>query len=274
MPHHELLLVKWVNALFGPMVASALGALGFHLDPANPIPDYLVMCAVVVLVLTALSLAVRSRLSVEHPGKFQIVVEDLVSAILDMMRTNIGPKGPNYFPLVGTIGLFIFTANMIGKIPGFMSPTASINVTLGCAITVWVYYHYQGVKAQGPLKYLAHFAAVPGVTGVLAFVMGILMFIIEMISHVSRVMSLSLRLFGNVFGEEMVVAILASLVPFVAPLPMMVLGVITGTLQAFIFVLLTMIYLAGAVHTEHDHEHEAHDSHAEEHGHAHAPATA
>ena len=274
MPHHELLLVKWVNAIFGPMVASALGALGFHVtNPAKPIPDYLVMCALVVVVLSALALAVRSRLSVEHPGKLQIVLEDTVSAVLDMMRTNIGPKGPQFFPLVGSIGLFIFTANMLGKIPGLMSPTASINVTLGCAITVWVYYHYQGVKAQGVLKYLAHFAVVPGVTGPLSFFMAPLMLVIELISHVSRVLSLSLRLFGNVFGEEMVVAILASLIPFIAPLPMMVLGVITGTLQAFIFVLLTMIYLAGAVHTEHDHEH-AHDAHEAEPGHAHAHATA
>ncbi len=87
------------------------------------------------------------------------------------------------------------------------------------------------------------------------------------------VLSLSLRLFGNIFGEEMVVAILASLIPFIAPLPMMVLGVITGTLQAFIFMLLTMIYLAGAVHTEHDHDH-GHDAHEADHGHAHAHATA
>ena len=274
MPHHELLLVKWVNAIFGPLVARALGALGFHVtDPLKPIPDYLVMCALVVLVLSALGLVVRSRLSVEHPGKLQIVLEDLVSAVLDMMRTNIGPKGPQFFPLVGAIGLFIFTANMLGKIPGLMSPTASINVTLGCALTVWVYYHYQGIKAQGILKYLAHFAIVPGVTGPLAIGMAPLMLVIELISHMSRVLSLSLRLFGNVFGEEMVVAILASLIPFIAPLPMIVLGVITGTLQAFIFVLLTMIYLAGAVHTDHDHD-DAHDAHAAEHGHAHAHATA
>jgi F-type H+-transporting ATPase subunit a len=270
MPHHELLLVKWVNALFGPMVASALGALGFHVtDPAKPIPDYLVMCAVVVLALTALALAVRSRLSVEHPGKLQIVVEDVVSAVLDMMKTNIGPKGPQFFPVVASIGLFIFTANMIGKIPGLMSPTASINVTLGCAITVWVYYHFHGIKAQGLGKYLAHFAAPPGVPLFIAPIM----LPIELISHFSRVLSLSLRLFGNIFGEEMVVAILASLIPFIAPLPMMVLGVITGTLQAFIFMLLTMIYLAGAVHTEHDHEHD-HGAHQADHGHAHAPATA
>ena len=124
------------------------------------------------------------------------------------------------------MGLFIFTANMIGKIPGFMSPTANINVTLGCAITVWVYYHIQGVREQGIVAYVKHFAVLPGAPILIAP----LVLIIETISHLSRVLSLSLRLFGNIFGEEMVVLIIASIVPFIAPLPMMVLGVVTGTL--------------------------------------------
>jgi F-type H+-transporting ATPase subunit a len=148
---------------------------------------------------------------------------------------------------------------MIGKVPGFMSPTANINVTLGCAITVWVYYHFQGIRAQGILSYLKHFAVMPGAPIWTAP----LVLVIEVISHCSRVLSLSLRLFGNIFGEEMVVLIIGSIVPFIAPLPMMVLGVITGSLQAFIFVMLTIIYLAAAVHTEH--EHETHDNEATAH---------
>ena len=148
---------------------------------------------------------------------------------------------------------------MLGKVPGMMSPTANINVTLGCAITVWVFYHLMGVREQGLLNYLKHFAVMPGAPIAIAP----LVLIIEVISHVSRVMSLSLRLFGNVFGEEMVVLIIGCIVPFVAPLPMMVLGVVTGTLQAFIFVMLTIIYLAAAVHT--DHEHEAHEHEAGAH---------
>jgi F-type H+-transporting ATPase subunit a len=154
----------------------------------------------------------------------------------------------------------------MGKIPGLMSPTASINVTLGCAITVWVYYHLMGFREQGVFNYLKHFAVMPGAPLWIAP----LVLIIELISHASRVLSLSLRLFGNVFGEEMVVAIIGSIVPFVAPLPFMVLGVVTGTLQAFIFVMLTIIYLAAAVHTEHEHAHE-NDGHGHEAG-AHAAA--
>jgi F-type H+-transporting ATPase subunit a len=263
---HELWIVQVVNQIFGPLVASAARPLGFTLDPHDAIPDYLVMCVVVVAFLTVVSLLIRSRLSVEHPGKLQIVAEDLVGAVVGMLRDNVGPKGPRYLPLIGAIGLFIFTANMLGKVPGFMSPTASINVTVGCAITVWVYYHLQGVKEQGIVKYLLHFAGYPQVP----IAVGVIMFPIEILSHLSRVMSLSIRLFGNIFSEELVVLILASIIPLVVPLPMMALGVVTGTLQAFIFVLLTMIYLGGAVHAEHGHEEAAHAAHAESAAHAHA----
>jgi F-type H+-transporting ATPase subunit a len=265
---HSLWIVEVVNAIFGPLVAALLAPLGFTFpDPAKVIPPYIVMCALLVVFFAVLGLFLRSRLSVENPGKLQIVMETLVGAVLQLMKDNIGPTAPRYFGLVAGIGLFIFTANLIGKIPGFMSPTASINTTLGCALTVWLYYHYQGVRAQGLGSYLLHFAAPPGAP----LLMAPIMLPIEIISHLSRVMSLSLRLFGNVFGEEMVVLIIASIVPLFAPLPMKLLGVITGSLQAFIFMLLTIIYLAGAVHVEHeDHgrEHAGDEGHESSHAHA------
>ncbi len=256
MPHHELWIVTLFNTLFGSAVAAALAPLGYHLDPAHAIPDYLVMCLVIFAALTVLSLFVRSQLSVENPGKVQILLEDVVGFLNGLLTEYMGPKGRRYLPLIGTIGLFIFSANMIGKVPGFMSPTASINVTLGCAVTVWVFYHVMGVMEQGIGKYLLHFAVMPGAPLWIAPII----LPIEIISHLSRVMSLSLRLFGNIFGEEMVVLIIASIVPFVAPLPMMVLGIVTGALQAFVFVMLTIIYLAAAVHTDHEHEAHEHES--------------
>lgn len=248
--HHELWIVTAANKLFGSAVAALLERLGFHVDPAHAIPDYLVMVAVIVIGITALLLVVRSQLRVENPGTLQVVLEDIYGALKGLLIENVGPKGPKYLPLIGTVGLFIFVGNMLGKIPGFMSPTANINVTLGCAITVWVYYHLHGIKEQGIFAYVKHFAIMPGAPVWTAP----LVFVIEVISHVSRVMSLSLRLFGNIFGEEMVVLIIGSIVPFIAPIPMMVLGVVTGSLQAFIFVMLTIIYIAAAVHTDHDHE--------------------
>ena len=269
MQEHPLLIVDVVNAVLGPLVRAILEPLGFHFDPSHPvIPNYLVMVMLIILGVTVLSLFVRSRLSVENPGKLQILLEDGLTALLGMMEQWIGPKGPRYFPLVGTLFIFILLSNYLGLVPGFMAPTSSLNVTLGCALTIWVYYHFQGFKEQGVVNYLKHFAMPPGSPAWMAP----LMLIIETISHLARVMSLSLRLFGNIFGEELVILIFFSLMPFVLPLPMMFLALITGGLQAFIFALLSIIYLQGAVAVEHDHEHDDH-GHDAPHGH-HAPAAA
>jgi len=246
---HPLWIVQAVNAALGPLVASLLRALG--LTPLQPdvIPNYIVMSALIVAGWTVIGLIVRSRLSVDQPGKLQIVVEDGVRALQSMMHDYVGHKAPRYLAIVATMFVFILSGNLMGLVPGLMAPTSSINVTLGCALTVAVYYHIQGVKEQGIGAYLKHFAIPPGSPVFLAP----LMFVIEIISHLSRVLSLSLRLFGNVFGEELVIIILFSIIPFLVPLPMMFLGLVTGSLQAFIFVLLSTIYLGGAVATEHEH---------------------
>jgi len=267
MQEHPLLIVDLVNAALGPLVRAMLEPFGFHFDPAHPvIPNYLVMVMLIVVGVTVLSLFVRSRLSVENPGKLQILLEDGLTALLGMMEQWIGPKGPRYFPLVGTLFVFILLSNYLGLVPGFMAPTSSLNVTLGCALTIWVYYHFQGFKEQGVVNYLKHFAMPPGSPAWMAP----LMLIIETISHLARVMSLSLRLFGNIFGEELVILIFFSLMPFVLPLPMMFLALITGGLQAFIFALLSIIYLQGAVAVEHEQDEHGHDA---PRGH-HAPAAA
>jgi F-type H+-transporting ATPase subunit a len=187
MEHHTLWIVELVNRLLGPLVAPLLGLP--YTPGVEVIPDYLVMCGLIVLGVTVFSLAVRSTFSVDNPGKLQIVLEDIVGFLNGLLVENIGPRGPQFLPLVGSIFIFIFTANAIGKIPGLMSPTANINVTLGCALTVWVYYHLQGVKAQGIVAYVKHFIIPPGVPLFVAPIMAP----IELISHASRVMSLSLR---------------------------------------------------------------------------------
>src|SRR5260370_37156098 len=169
-----------------------------------------------------------------------------------MVSAYMGHKGPRYLPLVATMFVFILSGNLMGLVPGLMSPTGNINVTFGCALTVWVYYHFHEVKEQGLVAYVKHFAVPPGAP---LYVRPI-MFPMEIISHLSRVLSLTLRLFGNIFGEDLVILILFSIVPFLVPLPMMFLGIITALLQSYIFVLLTTIYLGGAVATEHgDNDH-------------------
>lgn len=255
---HKLLIVQVVNRLLDPIVRPLLAASGFHPRPgAELIPDYLVMTVLVVLGWTVLSLFVKSRLSVENPSRMQIVLEDLLLALVGLLEQWIGPKGRRFLPLIGALGAFILIGNYAGLLPGLMAPTSNINVTAGCAITIWVYYHLQGIRAQGIVAYLKHFALPPGAPVWLAP----LMLVIETISHLSRVLSLTLRLFGNIFGEEMVIAILAFLIPYFVPLPMMLLGLITGSLQAFIFVLLSIIYLQGAVAVEHHEDHGAgHDT--------------
>lgn len=275
MPHPKLLIVEWVNALLSPLLAPLLAPLGVHTSPEHPnlIPDYLVMTMLIVAAITVLALVLKSRLSVENPGKLQIVLEDAVSAMTGILNEWIPGKGARYLPLIFSIFLFIILANYSGLVPGLMAPTSNLNVTAGCALTVWVYYHYQGIRVQGLGSYFAHFAAPPGAP----IWMAPIMLPIELISHLSRVMSLSLRLFGNVFGEELVIAILFMIIPWLVPLPMMLLGIVTGGLQAFIFVLLTVIYLAGAVAVEHHDEHEGHDAPHDDRvdvGQGHAAATA
>jgi F-type H+-transporting ATPase subunit a len=267
MPEHPLLIVDVFNAVFGPPVRAVGEALGYEFyNPAQPIPFYIVMSILILVGLTVVSLIVRSRLSVENPGKLQLAAEALVKGFIGLLEEWVGPKGPRFLPLIVTLGLFILIGNYSGMVPGLIAPTSSINVTLGCALTIWVYYHYHGIKEQGLGPYLKHFAAPPGAPLFIAPIM----LPIEIISHLSRVLSLSLRLFGNVFGEELVILILFGIIPFLVPLPMMFLGLITGGLQAVIFVLLSMVYLQGAVAVEHHEDEHGHDA---PHGHA-APMAA
>jgi F-type H+-transporting ATPase subunit a len=263
---HPLWIVDWVNALLGPLAAAALKPFGYQFHGHDVIPPYLVMSIVIVLAVTVVCLIMRSRLSAENPGKFQILLEDGVLAMSGMVEEWIGPEGREFLPLLTAFGVFILLGNYAGLVPGLMSPTSDINVTVGCAVTTWVYYHYQGLRKQGLIKYAAHFAVPPGSPIWMAFIM----LPIEIISHTSRLLSLSLRLFGNIFGEELIILIIGSIVPFILPLPFMFLGLITGVLQAFIFVLLSTIYLQAAVAVEHEHDEHGHDAPA---GHQ-APAAA
>lgn len=232
---HPSPVVELANAL--------LGLAGLHA------PAHVIYVALITLLLLALGLFVRSRLSVENPGTLQIVLEDVLTFILDQLEANMPHRSRKYLPLLGTIFVFILIGNLMGQIPGLGSPTTNINVPFGCAITLWLYYHVQGILTQGPIAYLKHFAIMPGVP----LVMAPMIFVIEVISHLSRVLSLTLRLFGNIFGEHMVVLILASIVPFIVPLPIQMLGLIVGPLQAFIFMVLGAIYLSAATAVDEHH---------------------
>ncbi len=243
---HSLYIVELINKIFSKPIASFLGIFGIHVhDPNHLIPDYVVMVFFVVLLLILL-FGFASRKINSIPSKRQSMLEIIIQAFESQLVNIIGEQGKKFLPLVATIGLFIFFCNLIGLVPGFMSPTSKLNVTVACALVVFLYYHWQGIKSQGVLKYLKHFLGpIPAIAP--------LLLPIEIISHFSRVVSLSIRLFGNIFAEELLIVVIASIIPFFLPLPFMVVAVFTSFIQAFVFVLLTCVYLAGAVAHEEEH---------------------
>ena len=174
------------------------------------------------------------------PTGTQNVMEAFFEGVLFMGKDTIGEEGARkYFKLVATVGIFVFLSNVVGIIPGFESPTSNINVTLPLALVVFIYYNYEGIRENGVKKYFAHFMGpVP--------ILAPLMFPIEIVSHISRIISLSFRLFGNIKGDDLFLWVLLMLVPFIAPLPAYLLLSFSAILQTFVFMILIYVYLAGA----------------------------
>jgi F-type H+-transporting ATPase subunit a len=207
------------------------------------IPPHVTYAWLIMALLVGLGLLASRRISLVPKGA-QNVFEMIISALEEFMVDVTGEEGRAFFPFICTLFLFILTCNLIGLIPGFYSPTANINTPLSMALCTFVYTHYLGVKYHG-VKYIKHFLGpIPALAP--------LFFPIEVVGHCARVLSLTLRLFGNIMGEDLVLAILLFLAgKFLAPLPMMFLAVFTSAVQAFIFTLLAMMYFAGSM--EHAH---------------------
>jgi F-type H+-transporting ATPase subunit a len=192
----------------------------------------------IMLILIVLARLATAKISMV-PGGLQNFFEFIVESIENFQFSIMGEKGRVFFPLVATLIIYVFACNLQGLIPGSFAPTSNINTTVGLALIIFLTTHFIGIKMHGA-HYIKHFL---GPLPVLAP----LMFVIEIISHLSRLISLTLRLFGNVMGEELVVLILFVLAgAYFAPLPMMFLGLLTGFLQAFIITLLAMIYISDA----------------------------
>jgi len=207
------------------------------------IPPHITYAWVVSLILLGLGLLASRRISLIPKGA-QNVFELIVGGLEEFMVEITGEEGRAFFPYIATVFLFIMFCNLIGLIPGFLSPTANINTTLSLALCTFAYTHYLGIKYHGA-KYIKHFLGpIPALAP--------LFLPIEIIGHFARVLSLTLRLFGNIMGEDLVLAILLFLAGmFLAPLPMMFLAVFTSVVQAFVFTLLSMMYFAGSM--EHAH---------------------
>ena len=241
---HNLFIVEVFNKIFGPPVIFLLNSIGIKIaHPDKLFPPHIVM-SILVMVFLITFFGLASRKLKIFPSSLQSILEVLIEAFESLLVDIIGEEGKRYLPLIGTLGLFIFFSNILGLIPGFMSPTSNLNVPVGCAVVAFLYYHWQGIKTKGILGYLKQFGG--PIPWLAPFI-----FPIEIISHFSRPLSLSLRLFGNIFGEELLILIIVSLFPFILPLPFMVLAIFTGLVQAFVFIVLTCIYIAGAIESEH-----------------------
>lgn len=204
---------------------------------------HMLLTAAIVIILAKMA---TSNLRLVPTGT-QNVMEAYLNGVLAMGADVMGKaEARRYLPLVATIGLFVGIANLIGVIPGFEAPSAFLDFTLALALVVFVYYNFEGIRRNGLISYFKHFM---GPVWWLAW----LMFPIEIVSHISRIISLSFRLFGNVKGDDMFLMVLLMLAPWILPMIPFALLTFMAFLQAFIFMMLTYVYLGGAVllHDEH-----------------------
>jgi F-type H+-transporting ATPase subunit a len=251
---HQLPFTALLNRFLAGPVDALLNAAGVHPQhPEAPISNAVAMQVLVVGILFLFFLAVRSRLSVENPGGLQHTFEGLHAWISGESSQIIGHHHEPYVPFLVVIFVYVLACNLLGLVPGFESPTATPAVPLGIAICAFMYYNWMGIKKQGPLTYAKHFAG-PSDKDMSLFIrlpLATLMVPIEIVSNLARVMSLTIRLFANMFAGDMVTLVFFSLIPLGVPVVFLALHIGVSLLQAYIFALLTMVYISGAVAEEH-----------------------
>jgi F-type H+-transporting ATPase subunit a len=226
-------------------VSSLLAAIGLPpADLGHPIPNYVAMeVFVILLILTSVLLLCRG-LSVENPGRFQQVMEVLVEFNQGLAEQIIGHEGRRHVAILGTLGVFILLCNLLGLVPTLETPTAHIQVTLGCAVSVFIYYNFQGVRRHGVLGYLRTFC------GPMLWI-AVIMLPVEIISNLARVLSLSVRLYANMFAGQLLEQVFTGLIPVFVPALLMVMHVFVSFVQTYIFMLLPAVYVSMAVAEEH-----------------------
>ena len=224
------------------------GRLFLYLGTISHDHSFIMLSHMFLVLVLAFALAIVTTKSLKViPSGMQNIFELYLNGVTSMGKDVLGEKDARkYLPLIATIGIYVFFSNIIGIIPGFESPTSNLNFTLALAATVFVYYNFEGIRVNGFKKYFAHFL---GPVWWLAF----LMFPIEIISHFSRVISLSFRLFGNIKGDDLFLIVLLMLAPWIVPLPAFALLSFMALLQSFIFMMLTLVYLAGATMLDEGH---------------------
>jgi F-type H+-transporting ATPase subunit a len=215
-----------------------------HAFGIENVPDHVIMVGLVFLLcLIAFPLLTR-RLSKDNPSNAQLALEGFVGGIKGLLEEMIGHgAGERFIYIIGGFAVFIFLSNLFGLFFFLQPPTSNPNTTFALSITAFVYYNVQGIRAQGIGHYIKHFMGP-------IWWLAPLMFPIELIGHLARILSLGMRLFGNIFGEHMATGIFMGMVPFLVPWPMMGLGLFGALLQTFVFIMMTSVYVGGAVTVE------------------------
>jgi F-type H+-transporting ATPase subunit a len=238
----------WITALLNKYFAGVANAIlsVFHLHASHaqaPIANYVAMQILVLVLLLVFFAVVRARLSVDNPGVLQHVMEGIDSFVSNQGHEVIGHGYEPYTGYLTILGVYILVCCLIGVIPGFESPTAVPSVPLGCALVTWFYYHLQGIRRNG-------FGYIKNFLGPEPFVAPLL-FPIEIFSHLARILSLTIRLFANMFAGDMVTLVFLSLFPIAIPVVFLLLHIGVSFIQTYIFVLLATVYIAEAVAHEH-----------------------
>lgn len=218
--------------------------LFFHIPG---VPHFVVYTWITMAILIGLSFFVRMGMKIIPTG-LQNTFETIIESLLHLFEENMGSTGRFFFPFLATLFLFILVANLIGLIPGFESPTGNLNTTAACAIPVFLATHIFGIKTSG-FRYFLHFLG--PVRSIFALPLMMLMFFVEVLGHLARPVTLAVRLFGNLHAKHMILMILGVLSPWIVPTAILGLGVLVSLVQAFVFVLLSTLYIAAAVEDGH-----------------------
>ena len=276
MEEHVSPITQWFNRIFAPIALSLLHAL--HIQPKDydtPIPEYVVMSIMVLVLCTILALILRARLSVERPGAFQQIAELLLSnplgfGIKDLLEENVGHAAGKYIAFTGSISIFILLSNLLSVFPALSAPTAVVVVPLACASLTFIYFNWQGVKHHGVGHYLLTFAGSP--KNAADYALAFLLFPVELISTAARLLSLTVRLWANIFASDMLYTIFLSLLvkltffawgkfavlgavlailPVAVPMAFIGLHIFVAIIQSYVFTVLPSIYLGIATADEH-----------------------
>ena len=240
----QFAITRLLNSLFGGPVSSLQHAVGIQSTPTTAISNPFALEVLVAVGLIVFFIFVRLSLSVESPNAIQQVAEMIHEGIGSQAEQIIGPGYEQFQSFITCIFLFILLNNLYGAIPGIPTPTAHPAVPLGLAALTFLFYNFYGIRAQGPVGYLKHFAGP-------VWWMAWLIFPIEVVSHLARVLSLTIRLYANMFASDLIILVFFSLIPIAIPAVFIGLHVAVSLIQAFVFMLLTMIYLSLAVAHEH-----------------------